>query len=371
MGWWPAEGEDPALWHVQHTDGDEEDLEEHEVVECLVPLSLGRSDSASSQLDGQAAVEAKMDEAADGVKSADADDMDVEIVESKHEEADNTDYEPEIVTSFPLFKRGYALVRDTGIGLPGLQQEILAAHKRLAESLKRSKSDAAKTSRRAWEESVKNAVCLTDLKSALAELEEMVHQLQVEDDVVDEDEYKRNHDEKVAEMLEEGWKFECTAAMNGADENALFDPNAPQDIIGRRGRRFFAGHGKSDGIVLAYLPPEKNEGMPLWHMEHDDGDAEDIDESDVEKAIRHMASDALEDDADSELGEDEDGFEEEIAGEDDMDGDSEPEPENKKRKSEFSAHLWPTVGVRRKWSTSLHLSKTVGEGKNILSIMLH
>ena len=23
MGWWPEEGEDQALWHVKHTDGDE------------------------------------------------------------------------------------------------------------------------------------------------------------------------------------------------------------------------------------------------------------------------------------------------------------------------------------------------------------
>ncbi len=31
VAWLPAEGDDPALWHVEHDDGDEEDLEEHEV----------------------------------------------------------------------------------------------------------------------------------------------------------------------------------------------------------------------------------------------------------------------------------------------------------------------------------------------------
>ena len=30
-GWVPAQGDDVALWHVVHEDGDEEDLEEHEV----------------------------------------------------------------------------------------------------------------------------------------------------------------------------------------------------------------------------------------------------------------------------------------------------------------------------------------------------
>jgi hypothetical protein len=31
VGWLPALGDDCALWHVQHTDGDVEDLELHEV----------------------------------------------------------------------------------------------------------------------------------------------------------------------------------------------------------------------------------------------------------------------------------------------------------------------------------------------------
>jgi hypothetical protein len=31
VGWLPALGDDCALWHVQHSDGDVEDLELHEV----------------------------------------------------------------------------------------------------------------------------------------------------------------------------------------------------------------------------------------------------------------------------------------------------------------------------------------------------
>lgn len=300
------------------------------------------------------------------------DDMDiVEVIEAKDEEVeeegedddDDEEDEPDIIKSFPQYRRNYPQVKDTSIGLPGLQQEILNAYKRLTDSLKRSKSDSARSIRKVWEENVKNAFSLSELKSALAELEEMVHQLQHEDDVIDEDEYRRNHEEKVAEMIEEGWKFECTATINGTDENALFDPNAPQDIIGRRGRRFFPGHGKSDGVMIAYLPADKNEGMALWHMEHDDGDAEDIDESDVEKAIRHHVSDAVEDDADSESDEDETGFEEESVDDDDMDVEKDTETKSKGHKNGFSSYLWPTVGVRRKWSKCLELSKTVGEGK--------
>lgn len=36
VGWLPPEGEDIALWHVVHDDGDEEDLEETEVKDSLV-----------------------------------------------------------------------------------------------------------------------------------------------------------------------------------------------------------------------------------------------------------------------------------------------------------------------------------------------
>ena len=46
-------------------------------------------------------------------------------------------------------------------------------------------------------------------------------------------------------------------------------------------RRFFAGHGKSDGEIIAYLPAENNEGLALWRMEHEDGDEEDLDETDL------------------------------------------------------------------------------------------
>ena len=36
VAWVPCDGEDPALWRVSHDDGDEEDLEEEEVADCLI-----------------------------------------------------------------------------------------------------------------------------------------------------------------------------------------------------------------------------------------------------------------------------------------------------------------------------------------------
>ena len=34
-GWVPAEGDDQALWHVVHADGDEEDLSENEAIAAI------------------------------------------------------------------------------------------------------------------------------------------------------------------------------------------------------------------------------------------------------------------------------------------------------------------------------------------------
>ena len=41
----------------------------------------------------------------------------------------------------------------------------------------------------------------------------------------------------------------------------VFEPStAPLEVIGKPGRRFFSGYGKSDGVIIAYLPAEKNDG---------------------------------------------------------------------------------------------------------------
>ena len=40
----PADGEDPALWHVLHDDGDEEDLEEGELLEAIAQLRARPAD---------------------------------------------------------------------------------------------------------------------------------------------------------------------------------------------------------------------------------------------------------------------------------------------------------------------------------------
>ena len=54
--------------------------------------------------------------------------------------------------------------------------------------------------------------------------------------------------------------------------------------LGRRVRRFFNG-GVTDGTITCWLPASGDDDA-LWHMSHDDGDAEDLDASEVRAALR-------------------------------------------------------------------------------------
>ena len=154
-------------------------------------------------------------------------------------------------------------------------------------------------------------------------------------------------------MMEEGWIFDNP---NINEEFTIFDPTSPLDCIGRKVRRFFPGYGKSDGVIIAYLPPEKNEGLALWHMEHEDGDEEDLEEMDVEKVIRHMLCDAQQEDQ-NEVEEDENEVENEEGSEEGSDDDM--------SNSNDTVHLWPTRGVRKKWRHCVDKSQTVGEGERV------
>jgi hypothetical protein len=59
-GWLPADNDDPAIWHVTHVDGDEEDLEEHEVRQHLID----GEEEAALEAAAEAAAEAKKEEEA-------------------------------------------------------------------------------------------------------------------------------------------------------------------------------------------------------------------------------------------------------------------------------------------------------------------
>lgn len=137
-------------------------------------------------------------------------------------------------------------------------------------------------------------------------------------------------------MLEEGW-------LLLPEEQALADgEDLGHEFLGRKGRRFFPGHGFSDGVIVGYLSSALNDGIELWHIRHDDGDGEDLEEHEVLEAFRALES------------------EETTAGIDDS-GDGAEEADSEMASVEGGERLWTTAGVREKWQDAVRRSRTVGE----------
>jgi hypothetical protein len=101
------------------------------------------------------------------------------------------------------------------------------------------------------------------LRSAMLAIEDAVHAVQATEDRKDaEDEWLENR----LKMQGDGWAFE-----NTEDLQRLHAEPGPE-YVGKKVRRFFKGFGKSDGRIVGFLPARLNDGVSLWHMEHEDGD---------------------------------------------------------------------------------------------------
>ena len=193
VGYLPEDGDDPALWHVRHLDGDAEDLELHEVLSSLVSnkdddkeTTTGSSSGSSSSSDNANTTE-NMDivpsstiaTASTGTGSFKSVTQDKDttsaaavavtvIADTDNDELNTTDeYEPVVISHFPIYKRHYPRVSDNSIGLFGLQQELLNTQRYLLDGLKKQGSDYSKTTKKVWEESVRDAYSLDGFKLAL------------------------------------------------------------------------------------------------------------------------------------------------------------------------------------------------------------
>ena len=82
------------------------------------------------------------------------------------------------------------------------------------------------------------------------------------------DEGEEEADEEAA-LAAEGWRAEG------------------HEWVGRRVLRYFGKRANkpSPGLITRWQPPDEKEPDALWHMVHDDGDEEDLDEAEVNEAI--------------------------------------------------------------------------------------
>jgi hypothetical protein len=138
-------------------------------------------------------------------------------------------------------------------GPEGLRDEVLALEEQLAPGLARLGANWSSSHgpRSSWLLSCRSSTSVVELAQLLVSLEEHIHELQ-----------------GVAEVYErKPWRTDG------------------HSYIGMKARRFFVGHGASDGRITGWLPPEHDDPA-LWHMVHgDDDDEEDLDEAEARFAI--------------------------------------------------------------------------------------
>lgn len=317
VGYLAATEEDPALWRVLHADGDEEDLEEHE-------LQAGLQE----------------------------DDAVIAPVQKKEEdELMDTDSEDEAapVPLDPLIVRSNGLVKGANrlppaiVGIPGICQELTRLATYVQTTLHKyhpkDTVGAVKTHLSELKATLRSADDFPDLRKAVLGLEAQIYTLQAVPDkkdaqqaALDKAKAKEAKAAMREEMVSEGWLFEG-------------------EQIGQRVRRFFKGFGTSDGTVLAVLPPSKSDDIILYRIAHDDGDEEDLDKEDLLRAIEHHQSNAEEDDQPQEEDEEADDEDSEV-----------PEDIEEDNYDMFdAARLWPTYEVRRRWRACVKGAATVSE----------
>lgn len=157
VGWLPEEGDDDALWHVLHLDGDEEDLEEHEVLECLIPLPETEATEASPEnemkVDDNSASNVKSNLGANGTTGEELvkDDSNMIVVTSS--DNDDDEQQPDFIDTFSMGNKMVMANKTSQLGLAGLQQELFRLVPPLLETVgaMNKGNPALKQTKKAWE----------------------------------------------------------------------------------------------------------------------------------------------------------------------------------------------------------------------------
>jgi hypothetical protein len=396
VGWLPPEGEDMALWHVVHEDGDEEDLEEAEVKDSLVGSS-SEDDKIGDGTNIEGEAKAAAEERNSGDEKSETEAMELEGAKEPKGQEEEEEEEPDVLFRYFNNAPGGLALRPHQIGIDGLRQELLRMAGRLTDGLKARGSPFQKDVRREWENTVRQADSIAQFRDSLRELEEFVHSTQEAPDRVDESSAR----DKREIMQQDGWIFDPVAEgkiVLAELEEKLAEVRSTNDkgnqekskkrsaqqqpteqslseemedfqrgvaMIGRRGRRFFDNHGKSDGSIVAFMRSGLNDGIALWHLEHDDGDCEDLDIKDLERVLAYFDSDAQEKDENDDEGEDKEINDSEGEGSEGERGEGLSEDTDEEEEDGFLSAgaelLWPSLDTRHRWRQALSQSCTVSE----------
>lgn len=340
IGWAPPANDDPALWRVMHTDGDEEDLEEHEVIECLVEEDEdeedadeddnggdGDGDDAEVGDDGDDGSDSGRDEA--GADDGEEGDEALDAPDSFSANADDEEAaEKSAKQAEPSCKAVLKPSEHDGEAEADFSAAATSVKGRLSASASASNLNAAQATEQEEPRLVKLANGLSrsnamgralifppgiaGLRLELMRLLDAIYdQLKKRGAAVDREsrrslEASLRQSESVGELkplllaleelvrsvqkVDDAHDAEEQELQRAAQRLAMETEGwvfsaAQSEAIGSRARRFFKGFGPSDGEIVAMLPAALNDGTPLFRMAHTDGDEEDLDERDTLRAI--------------------------------------------------------------------------------------
>ena len=101
-----------------------------------------------------------------------------------------------------------------------------------------------------------------------------------------ENEKLRSENEKLRQENERLRKRAAEAERAAASTKSQW-LSTGNEYIGKRVRRFFPDYPSADGVVKKWRPPTEDEdGTVQFHVEHDDGDEEDLDEGELKAGIK-------------------------------------------------------------------------------------
>jgi hypothetical protein len=193
-------------------------------------------------------------------------------------------------------------------GFNGIAQELQRFLNIIADSLKKKvpKDGFNREVKKYYETKIRNAFndSLEETKACVLELEECIHSIQKLPDKKEDEEAEAENRKEREEMLSEGWIFlpesETAAANINSREKggkkgggSSFPVNVTGGVegfeyVGKTVRRYFPKFGISDGIIIAILPGEKNDGITLYRLIHNDGDREDLELNDLLVSLRYF-----------------------------------------------------------------------------------
>ena len=324
VSWLPANAEegDPDLWHVVHPDGNEEDLEESELLEGIVKFQeSGLDDNANDEV-------IKAPESSDATETSDMKD---EVVASSTSAAARLSLEivkeePKIVRTgasiIKVFGRDRDSSRANQAGISGFRMEFLRIYDLMSDPLKKfGNKGFDRDAKKAWENLVRAAETAVELVDPLLQLEALVRALQTAPDV-------REHQESMLSMVKEskiqkmsaaGWNFSVYPLMllsviKRLGEVPEKEQNSVHSLVGKHARRFSSKTDHiSDGQIVGYLSPFKCAALlaqqkdgsgnheevkaieeELFFMVHFSGNTEILDFAAATEAVKLKADDIRE-----------------------------------------------------------------------------